>query len=230
MTDHASLRTSFSYPGISSAPHFVQVCQNLTSQAEILTQYIIEGLTNGEGIVIIARVGLRKALSAKFKDLGLDLNDLKAQGKIRIFDADFMLSLFNFDDTVDRAAFEKCVLPPVLETKLKFGKVRAFGEMVDILWKDGWQDLAIELEGWWGEICEEHNLMLLCTYLLESLDPAEYNHSLKRICNTHNHLVPITTFNSSPSEGMVDSFEAAWNNVVDKFKFSKHISSISPTV
>ncbi|PTQ78012.1 MEDS domain-containing protein [Nitrosomonas ureae] len=222
-----SLQSAFSSPGNS---HLVQVCENLSSQAEILTEYIREGLSNGEGIVIIARPELRKALADKMNSLGLDLDDLKAQSRIKILDANFLLSLFNFDDAIDKYSFIKYVITPVVEVKLKFGKVRTFGEMVDILWKNGHQNLAVELEGMWHDSCHENDFMHFCTYLLDSLEPAEYTDSLERICNSHNHLIPIGKVNHTGDEGILSSFELTWNNVVDKIKFSKNISSISPTV
>ncbi len=216
-----TLPTAFSSPGNS---HIVQVCENLSSQADILTEYITEGLSNEEGIVIIAQPGLRKALAEKMNSLGLDLQDLKAQSRIKILDGNLLLSLFNFDDTIDKATFIKYVLTPVMESKLKFGKVRVFGEMVDILWKNN-KDLAIELEGWWCEVCEENNLMLLCTYLLGSLEPAEFIESLERICISHNHFLPIAKFNQTFDEEIMSSFESAWNNVVNKFQYTN--SSLS---
>lgn len=207
--------------------HLVQVCENLSSQAEILTEYITEGLTNGEGIVIFARPALRKILAEKMNSKGLNLDDLKNQNRIKILDANFLLSLFNFEDTIDKASFEKYVLVPVIEAKSKFGKVRTFGEMVDILWKNGQQNLAVELEGLWQDSCHENDFMHFCTYLLDSLKPAEYNDSLERICNSHNHLLPISKVNQTSNEGILRSFESAWNHVVNKIHYTKN--SISPS-
>lgn len=218
-----TMQSAFSCPGNS---HVVKICENLSSQADILTEYIREGLSNGEGIVIIARPALRKALANKMNSLGLDLDDLNAQSRIKILDANFLLSLLNFEDAIDKASFIKYVLTPVVEAKLKFGKVRTFGEMVDILWKNGHQNLAVELEGMWHDSCHENDFMHFCTYLLDSLEPAEYNYSLERICNSHNHLLPISKVNHTADEGILSSFESAWNHVVNKIQYT--INSISP--
>ena len=193
-----------------------------------LTQYVKEGLVNGEGIVIIARPVLRKAVISKMDASGLDVQALKSECQIKFFDADFLLSGFLIDGVLDEQGFQQFVASPVLAMQLKFGKVRAFGEMVDVLWKNDQQDLAIELEGWWDELCNKHELMFLCTYLLDSLDPNSYDNSLERICKCHTHLLPINSFNPVVGGAMLELFGAAWSNVVNKIKESNNISNPMP--
>ncbi len=223
---HTLLQNAFSLP--ETGNHIVQVCQDETSQAEMLTQYVMEGLENSEGIVIIARPALRKAVISKMKEIDLDAQVLKSEGKIKFFDAEFLLSGFLIDGVLDEQAFQQFVASPVLAMQLKYGKVRAFGEMVDVLWKDAQQDLAIELEGWWGELCDKHSFMLLCTYLLDSLDPNNYENSLERICKCHTHLLPINAFNPVANLAVLEFFGSAWSTVVNKIKQSNNISTQIP--
>lgn len=208
--------------------HIVQVCQNQTSQAEILAQYVKEGLANGEGVVIIARPALRKAFISQMNALDLDLHTLKSQGQIKFFDAEFLLSGLLIDGKLDNQAFQQLVATPALDTQLKFGKVRAFGEMVDVLWKNAQPDLAIELEGLWNGLCNKHEIMLLCTYLLDSLDPNTYDNSLERICKCHTHSFPISAFNPIVGGAMLELFGTTWNNVVNRIKESRNISNPLP--
>jgi hypothetical protein len=42
--------------------------------------------------------------------------------------------------------------------------VRAFGEMVAVLWAAGRREAALELERLWGQACERGQLTLLCAY------------------------------------------------------------------
>ncbi|MBA3756735.1 MAG: MEDS domain-containing protein [Nitrosomonas sp.] len=219
-------KNAFSLP--KTGNHIVQICQNQTSQAEILTQYVKEGLANGEGVVIIARPALRKAVISKMDALGLDVHAFKSQGQIKFFDAEFLLAGFLIDGVLDEQTFQQFVASPILATQLKFGKVRAFGEMVDVLWKNDLQDLAIELESLWDELCNKHELMFLCTYLLDSLDPNNYDNSLERICKCHTHSLPINSFNPVVGGAMLELFGAAWSNVVSKIEESKNISNPMP--
>ena len=217
-------QNTFSLPEIGN--HIVQVCQNEISQVETVTQFVKEGLENDEGVVIIARPALRKAVISKLDALGLDVHAFKSQGQIKFFDAEFLLSGFLIDGVLDEQAFQQFVISPVLPIQLKFGKIRAFGVMVDMLWKNGHHDLAIELEGWWNNLLsDKHELMVLCTYLLDSLDPNNYDNSLERICKCHTHSLPINSFNPVVGGEMLELFGAAWSNVVSKIKESNNISN-----
>jgi hypothetical protein len=42
--------------------------------------------------------------------------------------------------------------------------VRAYGEMVDLLWKDGSQKAAIRLEMLWNQLAQTREFSLLCGY------------------------------------------------------------------
>ncbi len=223
---HSLLQNAFS--SSETGNHIVQVCQDESSQAEMLTQYVMEGLENSEGVVIIARPALRKAVISKMNGIDLDAQVLKSEGKIKFFDAEFLLSGILIDGVLDKQAFQQFVASPVLAMQLKFGKVRAFGEMVDVLWKHAQQDLAIELEGWWGELCDKHGFMLLCTYLLNSLDPNNYENSLERICKCHTPSLPINAFNPVANGAVLELFGSAWSNVVNKIKESNNIPSHMP--
>ena len=209
----------------AAGSHIVQVCQNKALQVEVITRYVKEGLLNDEAVIIIATSALRKAVRAKMDALGLDVHTFKSQGQIKFFDAEFLLSGFLIDGVLEEQAFQEFVGIPIQAAQLKFGKVRAFGEMVDVLWKNDQQDLAIELEGWWSELCDKNELMLLCTYLLDSLDPNSYDNSLERICKCHTHSLPINSFNPVVGGAMLELFGAAWSNVVNKIKESNNIST-----
>ena len=88
--------------------------------------------------------------------------------------------------------------------------------MVDILWKQGQQDTAIQLEDFWNDLSHTQEFSLLCTYSLDSLDHNTYDDTLERICKCHSHLVSMGNHDSLESgsgEAMLDVFEAAWNPV-----------------
>ncbi|PSJ17620.1 hypothetical protein, partial [Nitrosomonas supralitoralis] len=53
--------------------HIVNVCENDDSQAEKLTNYLLEGLQNNEAVVVIANRSLRKALLSKLNVKSLDV-------------------------------------------------------------------------------------------------------------------------------------------------------------
>ncbi len=209
--------------------HIVQVCQNETSQAEILTHYIKEGLLNNAAIVIIARPALRKNVLSKLEALGINVQTFKNQDQIKIFDAEFLLSTILMDEVIDEHSFQKSIGMPIQVAQSKYSKVFAFGDMVDILWQRGLHNTAMQLEGLWNNLSEKQELTLLCTYLLDNLDSANYDNALERICKCHTQWLPINLFNPVVgSEKMLEMFGAAWNSVMGELTETKNISEQLP--
>lgn len=208
--------------------HIVQVCQNKASQVEVVTRYIKAGLLNGEAVIIIARPALRKAVITKMDALGLDVQTFKSQGQITFFDAEFLLSSFLIDGVLEEQAFQEFIGFPIQVAQLKFGKVRTFGEMVDVLWKAGQCDTAMQLEDLWNNLSKKQEFSFLCTYFLDSLNPDVYDDSLERICNHHTHPIPWENgdlFEPTVDGAMLDVFGTAWNRVMDKLAEAKKISA-----
>ena len=67
--------------------------------------------------------------------------------------------------------------------------VRAYGEMVNLLWRDGKAQQAIELEQLWNELASKYSFALLCAYATDSLDPADLT-GIERICAVHSAVLP----------------------------------------
>ena len=214
----------------ATSSHIVQVCQNVTAQAETVTNYINEGLLSGEAVIVIARPVLRKAVISRMEALGLDSQAIRNEGRIKFLDAEFLLFGFLIDGELNERAFNELIGIPIQSLQLKYGKVRAFGEMVDVLWKDGLQNTALRLEDLWNNLSQEQGFLLLCTYLIDSLDSNAYEDSLERICKCHSQVEPAEKYDLSENadEGLLNVFEAAWNSMLDKLTESEEIATQLP--
>jgi hypothetical protein len=67
--------------------------------------------------------------------------------------------------------------------------VRAFGEMVSLLWRVD-TAAAVRLEELWNNVIEEHELALLCTYSLNGSDA----HGALPACLVTPHSHDLATF------------------------------------
>ncbi len=74
--------------------------------------------------------------------------------------------------------------------------VRAFGEMVSLLWADGRRDAAIHLEELWNAIARKHPLSLLCAYPMTGFGGDADGPLLSRICGEHTHVVPAESYSA----------------------------------
>jgi hypothetical protein len=66
------------------------------------------------------------------------------------------------------------------------GGARIYGQMVDVLWKEGRQDAAIRLELLWNELANAQPFSLMCGY---AMGPFYKNASFDEICGHHTHVL-----------------------------------------
>jgi len=104
----------------------------------------------------------------------------------------------------------KEVIEPVMKkirVEEKYFKIRAYGEMVDILWRRGNLQGAIRLEELWNEFMKRYTFSLFCAYVMDGLNVEINNGPLQAICKAHSHLIPTKDY---------DQFEKALNEASHK--------------
>jgi hypothetical protein len=86
---------------------------------------------------------------------------------------------------VDRDAFFE-VVGGVVRTAAASGRpVRAFGEMVALLWDGGEVAAAIELESLWNELATQLPFSLYCAYRSQSVMGSDHAQALASVCHLH---------------------------------------------
>ena len=65
--------------------------------------------------------------------------------------------------------------------------IRAYGEMVDVLWKQGLSKAAIELEILWNKLALKHSFSLLCGYSMGSF--YKQTQQLDQIASLHSEVI-----------------------------------------
>lgn len=69
-------------------------------------------------------------------------------------------------------------------------RIRALGEMVDLLCAEGNLDGAFALEALWNGLAASRNFSLLCGYRLDVFDRVSQASVLPEICRSHSHVLP----------------------------------------
>jgi hypothetical protein len=72
--------------------------------------------------------------------------------------------------------------------------VLAFGEMTDLLARQGNLDGALRLEELWNELAETYTFSLLCAYSLSAFSEDTHDAALRAICNQHSHVLPTERY------------------------------------
>src|SRR5213078_3442317 len=88
---------------------------------------------------------------------------------VRMLDAQETLASFMVDGMPEWTAFHKACGGAIAELRLQYPAVRAYGEMVDILWQRGERHAALRLEEFWNELGRLQTFSLFCAYAIDPL-------------------------------------------------------------
>jgi hypothetical protein len=162
--------------------HFVQLYEDSGLLADAVVRYVAEGLGRGEAAILIATPEHRAAFLPRLGAFN--------EEQLKILDAEQTLAKFMADGVPNWNAFREVVGGLIAEVRLRYPTVRAYGEMVDVLWQRGERDAAIRLEEYWNELGKLQTFSLFCAYRMNPLDEAMYGGPLESVCRVHSHLVP----------------------------------------
>ncbi len=112
-----------------------------------------------------------------------------------LLDARETLAQFMVDGRPDRARFFRVLDEAMVRaTRGRQGvRVRAYGEMVDLLWRDGEKTAALALEELWNEAGREYSFSLLCAYVMANFYKGGDGASFADVCSMHSHVLPPQT-------------------------------------
>ena len=176
---------------VAPCDHLVQIYDGEAVFLESLEQYVASGIRAGEGIILIATKGHQDALDARLSRRGFDLLAARASGQLITVDAAETLDRFMVDGWPDDARFRETV-EDLLKRAIGDGrKVRAFGEMVALLWAQGHCGATVRLEHLWHRFCAEGGFSLLCAYPKSGFT-SDATESIRQICDAHSHVVEAT--------------------------------------
>lgn len=173
-------------PG-QSGHHAVQFYSDDHKLCMSIADFLGDGLAAGQPCLLVGTPKHRDAIVRELKARHFDVDALIRGGDLVLHDAAATLARFMVDDLPDTERFTACVMP-VLDG-LRRGRsecvVRAFGEMVDVLWRSGNPEGAIRLEVLWNELASTQPFSLLCGYALGHF--YQDTGRLQHVCDHHTH-------------------------------------------
>jgi hypothetical protein len=173
--------------------HLVQFYRsNESALAENITRYFAEGLRRGEGCVAVAAAGRREALMTELQRRGADLPAALRQGRFIALDAQETLARFMVDGQPDWEAFDSTVGATIraVRERTDFLPLRAYGEMVGILWQAGERAAAVRLEEYWNTLLNGDDFSLLCGYPIDIFSDDFEIRALDAVLCAHTHVLP----------------------------------------
>ena len=175
-----------------SHTHVVQFYESDEFLVDAAAGFLMDGLTLAQPVVLIATDSHRAAFEQRLSSRGHDVEGLRRKGHFVSADARTTLESFMSGGMPDPERFRIAVGDVISRSAAERPgrRVRAYGEMVDVLWRDGNRRAAIRLEELWNDLAATHDFSLLCAYQMGNFYRATDSAEFDEVCRTHEVVVP----------------------------------------
>jgi hypothetical protein len=154
-----------------------------------VADYLLGGLRNGGVAIVIATADHRSAIETRLAEAGIDLPAAAASGSYQAADARETVSRFMAADRPDRADFDSVIGGLIARACSSGRPVRAYGEMVALLWDDGLVNAAVRLEELWNDLGRRHSFSLYCGYQAQAVTRNGDLGAFAEVCRLHREVV-----------------------------------------
>lgn len=193
------VRTHF-WAEIAPSEHLVQIYHGDDVFLDALEGFVAGGIDAGDGVIVIATPAHLGVLEHRLLTRGIDPASTAIEDQYLALDAKETLSKFMIDGPLqngrpswpDERLFNLVVIDLITRAGRRADgtqrRVRAFGEMVALLWAEGMSAATVRLEYLWHDFCQRSGLCLFCAYprAYFTEDPKS---SIRQICATHSRLI-----------------------------------------
>lgn len=187
---------------LSSAADLQEICpqDHLVQLYEVdegalvsnVSRFLVEGFRAGSNLVAIATSEHQQAIRSALSEAGVDALDAEQRERLVILDAHETLARFMVDGYPDWNRFDGTVGEVVRRAIAGAdGRgLRAYGEMVGVLWKARQFPSAIRLEQLWNKLRRSKPFSLFCAYPIDVFDAEFEVGVLDALLCAHTHLLP----------------------------------------
>jgi MEDS: MEthanogen/methylotroph, DcmR Sensory domain len=175
---------------LAPCEHSVQIYGEDASFMDALEGYVSSGLRKRESVIVIATAAHLHELEKRLRANWLDLDRARWEDRYLALLAQETLSRFMVDGMPDERRLVETVSPLLGRARGREGRtVRAFGEMVALLWAQGQCAAAIELEVLWNRLQAAERFALFCAYPRNGFGKTAAD-SIQSVCATHSRIIP----------------------------------------
>ena len=185
---------------LAAVDHRVQFYDSDDFLALTVANFLEEGIRGGQPLVVIATENHRTSFASRLKMKGHDVDRVSASGQLMLLDARDTLEKFMVGAVPDADRF-KTVIGTALQSARQLGGgnavLRLYGEMVDLLWRDGNTEGALQLEQLWNDIAHTYEFSLLCAYAMGNFYRSTDAEHFQAVCHHHTHVSPTERYVSN---------------------------------
>ena len=170
---------------MDAGQHVVQFYGRDEELAERVAGYLLGALTGGGAAVVIATAAHRGEFEARLRRAGVDLDEAAGRHAYLVLDAEQLVRQFTAGDQLDGAGFRREVGAVIQDAGAGGRPVRAYAEMVAMLWDAGLVNAAVQLETRWNELGREYAFSLFCGYPARALSQGDRPDAFAEVCRLH---------------------------------------------
>jgi uncharacterized protein with PIN domain len=181
-------KTNVFWGEIAPCDHLVQIYESDDIVIDSLEGFVSSGFQAGDSVILIATDAHLFSLNKRLRMLGYNIDYLQATSFFFPLSAEDTLAKFMVNGWPDEVLFQKVVKDLINKARGDNRKVRAYGEMVSILWNQGHTKATVQLEHLWNKFCETEAFCLFCAYPRSGFteDAAD---SINHICCAHTKVI-----------------------------------------
>ena len=170
--------------------HAVQFYGDEESLFTTVSGFLSQGFVDGHPGILIGTPSHRAAILDHLRGRFIDVDTAQKSGNLIVLDAEETLDLVMVQGMPDQHRFDDTVgklIGEVLDGREDKVLIRAYGEMVDVLWKQRKPDAAIRLEMLWNRLAQRYGFALLCGYAMGNF--YKQTKGFEAVCGQHTHIV-----------------------------------------
>ncbi len=170
--------------------HLVEFYETEAFLVDTVCRFFVPALRDGDAAIVIATPEHRKRFEAALDEAGIDVQGAVSDGRYVALDARDVLARFMVDGAPDPVRFA-LEANAVMDRAARGGrKLRAYGEMVALLWDDGDVSSALALEDLWNDLGDVRAFELLCAYPMRAFEDPDSAAAFQRVCEQHSSVIP----------------------------------------
>ena len=169
--------------------HVVQFYSHEEELADRVAGYLLGALQHGGVAVVIATAAHRRAFETRLTRAGVDVAAAARAGIYWNLDAGDAVRTLTAGGQLDRGAFDRLIGRLIADAGQGGRPVRAYGEMVALLWDAGLVNDAVQLEEMWSSLGLTRSFSLFCSYPARSVTGDGHLEAFAEVCRLHGSVV-----------------------------------------